>query len=689
MRILGIGVVALWVVVVEAWGQAYTGPVFPTDNIWNTPIDTLPVDGNSAAYIDTIGASRGLHPDFGAGMWNGGPIGIPFITVPGTQPKVRVTFYYPDESDPGPYPIPPNPPIEGGPQSSGDRHILVIDRDHQKLYEVYDAHAKADGSWEAGSGAIFDLNTHVLRPDGWTSADAAGLPIYPGLVRYEEVAAGEIRHAIRFTAPQTRRAYVWPARHHASSLTGAQYPPMGQRFRLKAGFNVSSYSPQMQVILRAMKKYGIILADNGSAWYVSGAPDPRWNDDMLHEIDRVHGSDFEAVYCSSLMLNANSGQVRGGVAGPLPPQNVSATRGAYVDRVAVTWQMPAGALGARLWRGSLADVSNATVAAEGLTAGLYVDTAVEPGMSYFYWLNAQYAAATSALSARAVGYVSAPQAVANDFDGDVQSDEAVYGVADGRWRIRLSGSGATIESILGGGGGWVPAPGDFDGDGKVDLAVYAGGDGVWRVRPSGGGAEYSVTLPSGAVAVPGDYDGDGRCDMATYRVDTGRWEIRPTRAAPPFTGTTFILGGVNRQAVPADFDGDGRIDAAVYDRGTYNWTINFSGGGTSVQNWGGLHSLGVPADYDGDGRADLAVFHTRAGNWTVIESATGLPRSQSGSKKAVLTPVPGDYDGDDTADFSAYLAKQTSWYHRRSSDGGLAGPVVLGGAGLEPVTPWR
>jgi len=285
----------------------YFGPVFPADNIWNMPVDDLPVDPNSTAYINTIGRNTGLHPDFGSGLWQGAPIGIPYVTIPGTQPGVGISFYYPGESDPGPYPIPPNPPIEGGPNSTGDRHILVIDTDHEILYEVYDAYPDGHGGWSAGSGAIFDLNSNDLRPAGWTSADAAGLPIFAGLVRYEEVAAGEIRHAIRFTAPQTRKAYVWPARHHASDLTGAQYPPMGQRFRLKSGFDVSGFGPQTQVILQAMKTYGIILADNGSSWYITGVPDSRWDDDQLHELGSVHGSDFEAVDVSSLMVHPDSG----------------------------------------------------------------------------------------------------------------------------------------------------------------------------------------------------------------------------------------------------------------------------------------------------------------------------------------------------------------------------------------------
>ncbi len=241
-------------------------------------------------------------------MWEGFPIGIPYTSVPGTQPKSTVQFQWPDESDAGPYPIPPNPPIEGDPNGSGDRHILIVDRDACVLYELYAAH-QVGGQWYAGSGAIFDLNSNALRPDTWTSADAAGLPILPGLARYDEVASGEINHALRFTVPQTRRAYVWPARHYASSLTGAQYPPMGQRFRLKSSFVIdNSFSPDAQVILRALKKYGMILADNGSRWYISGAPDPGWDNDVLHELDVVTGDDFEAVDVSSLMVDPNSGQ---------------------------------------------------------------------------------------------------------------------------------------------------------------------------------------------------------------------------------------------------------------------------------------------------------------------------------------------------------------------------------------------
>jgi hypothetical protein len=285
--------------------------VLPANNIWNTPVDQLPVSPSSSTYVTTIGPTKPLHPDFGSGTYNGGPIGIPYITVPGTQTKYPASFTYASESDPGPYATPLNAPIEGGSQSTGDRHVISVDTDNCILYELYNSFPQTS-SWIADSGAIYNLTSDALRPATWTSADAAGLPIFPGLVRWDEVASGEIRHALRFTVPQTQRAYVWPARHYASSLTGAQYPPMGVRFRLKASFDISSFSATNQVILRALKKYGMMIADNGSAWYLSGAPDPNWNNDDLHVLTTITGSAFEAVDVSTLMVDPNSGQAQQG-----------------------------------------------------------------------------------------------------------------------------------------------------------------------------------------------------------------------------------------------------------------------------------------------------------------------------------------------------------------------------------------
>ncbi|RIL12147.1 MAG: hypothetical protein DCC75_00945 [Proteobacteria bacterium] len=275
---------------------------FPDDNPWNQDISGLPVDPNSDALIESIGLNTGLHPDFGT-IWEGAPIGIPYVVVTGAQAKVPVSFYYEDESDAGPYPIPADPPIEGGPESDGDRHILIIDRDNWKLYELFDAR-KVGGAWQAGSGAIFNLSSNDLRPAGWTSADAAGLPIFPGLVRYDEVfEQGEIKHALRFTASRTRRAYVYPARHFASSNTSSDLPPMGMRVRLKSDFDISPFPAPLQVILTALKKYGMFLADNGSNWYISGAPDSRWDDDLLSTIRGVKGRDFEVVEMGEIVTN--------------------------------------------------------------------------------------------------------------------------------------------------------------------------------------------------------------------------------------------------------------------------------------------------------------------------------------------------------------------------------------------------
>ncbi len=276
--------------------------IFPLTDAWRKDISSASLDANSANLIASCGPTKGLHPDFGT-VYGGAPNGIPYVVVHGTQAKVPVSFYYGDESDAGPYPVPPYAPIEGGPSSTGDRHVLVIDGDGWKDYEMFDAHPVNGGaSWTGGSGAIFDMTTGTTRPAGWTSADAAGLPILPGLVRYDEVAIHHaIAHALRFSCAHSRKAYVSPARHSAGSGTSADLPPMGMRVRLKASFDISSYSAANKVILTALKKYGMFLADNGSDMFLSGAPDPRWSDDDLHNLTQVHGSDFEVVQMSGLV----------------------------------------------------------------------------------------------------------------------------------------------------------------------------------------------------------------------------------------------------------------------------------------------------------------------------------------------------------------------------------------------------
>jgi len=293
-------------------------PMFPTDNVWNTRIDGLPVHAQSADFINSIEPTRGLHPDFGAIEWEGAPIGIPFTIVTSAQISVNLTFdaEAAGESDPGPYPIPTNAPVEGNRTEWGDHHILVLEKDHCLLYEVYNysnnAFPNPDGSWEAYSGAVFDLKSHALRPDTWTSADAAGLPILPGLARYDEVAAGEIAHALRFTANCSANYYIWPARHRAQRGTCDTPLPFGLRVRLSSSYTIpDEFSPQTKVLLQAMKTYGLIFADNGSNWYVTGSPNPGWDDEALvDELGQVHGSDLEVVDTSSLFYTADSGQIK-------------------------------------------------------------------------------------------------------------------------------------------------------------------------------------------------------------------------------------------------------------------------------------------------------------------------------------------------------------------------------------------
>lgn len=276
-------------------------PVFPAGNQWNLQVDHLPVHRNSDAIVESIGLDEGLHPDFGSGRWDGAPIGIPYVAVGRDQRKVPISFEYADESDPGPYPIPRDAPVEGGRHSSGDRHVIVVDKARCKLYEVFAAYPESGGDrWRAGSGATWDLRSNDLRPKGWTSADAAGLPILPGLARYSDVKKGSIDHALRFTVSRTRRAYIYPARHYASSATDPDLPAMGQRLRLKAGFDISGFSNQAKIVLRALKRYGMIVADNGSDWYITGSPHRRWNNDALRELGDVLGRNFEVVDTTTL-----------------------------------------------------------------------------------------------------------------------------------------------------------------------------------------------------------------------------------------------------------------------------------------------------------------------------------------------------------------------------------------------------
>ncbi len=306
--------------------------VLPTSNIWNTPVASLPVAANSTQIINFILANGGdnLHPDFGAGLWEGAPIGIPWSLVPSNQAMVPIDFDFfdgwPEESDPGPYPIPPGAPIEGGPSSQGDRHVLTVRQGECRLYELYhswphgtgpedDPPCNEPGGWCGLSGAVYELDSNDLRPAGWTSADAAGLPIFPGLARQGEIAGGELRHALRFTVGVTKTyvnpanpGYIWPARHQAGSSTNPAAPPMGLRLRLKRSWQIpASFDPQVRALLIGLKRYGMMLADNGSNWYISGIPSPSWTEDLVSQFHQVPGSAFEVVDVSSLRLDPDSG----------------------------------------------------------------------------------------------------------------------------------------------------------------------------------------------------------------------------------------------------------------------------------------------------------------------------------------------------------------------------------------------
>jgi len=280
---------------------------FPAANAWNQDISAAAVDSNSSAIIGSIGTGTSVHADFGSGLYSGSKIGIPYVIVDSTQTLVPITFTaYGSESDPGPMPVPSSGPIEGDPQpGTGDRHVLVLSKDNCFLYELYGAYPGSNGSWSADSAAVWDMTATSQRPYTWTSADAAGLPIFPGLVRYDEVAAGKISHALRFTVSQSRAAFVAPATHLASSSTSSSLPPMGARLRLKSSFDISGYSAANQVILKALKQYGMILADNGSSIYISGAPDDRWDNNDLHNLGNLKASDFEVVQMGTIYTSAN------------------------------------------------------------------------------------------------------------------------------------------------------------------------------------------------------------------------------------------------------------------------------------------------------------------------------------------------------------------------------------------------
>jgi uncharacterized protein (TIGR03437 family) len=354
--------------------------MFPANNAWNVDLSAFPVLGNSSSLVASIGVAASLHPDFGT-TYAGAPWGIPFIVVDGSQPYVPIYFTaYGDESDPGPYPVPLDAPVEGGPNSTGDRHVVVFNSSNRFLYELYRGFPQGN-AWNADSAAVFDTTTNGRRPLGWTSADAAGLPILAGLARYEEVECGAIRHALRFTAQRTRKAYIHPASHYASSNTDPNLPAMGQRFRLKATFDTSSFPPQARIVLQALKTYGMMVADNGGNWFISGAPNPNWNDADIDTLKRVHGSDFEAVDTTSIVPPGDN-------IAPVGPSNLALVA-ASSTQIDATWAAANDNLGVAGYRVTVS-VSSSFSNPLPAYAGRYVGNALSttlidlnPSTTYF------------------------------------------------------------------------------------------------------------------------------------------------------------------------------------------------------------------------------------------------------------------------------------------------------------------
>ena len=574
-------------------------PIFPRNNWWNIDISRAPVDPNSASFISFVGTTRRMHPDFG-GQESPGSVaiyGFPYVVVDGAVPKQAVQFRWPRESDGVDratntsvpfYPIPPDAAtqahwIEGGQpgnvdlRSSSDRHLLIVDRDRRHLYELYNVFF--DGTrWHAGSGAFFDLNSNARRPDGWTSADAAGLAILPGLLTYEDVyGPNEITHALRVTVRATN-GYVFPASHQAGSTAGAL--PMGARLRLKASVNLSGFSAPMQKIFRAMQRYGLIVADNGSDLYVSGTFDTRWNNDLLNPaFAAIRGSDFEVVKL-----------------GYQPPAQVPANL-------------------------DLDTRSDLTVFRP--STGEWFTSYSSQGFGYAGWTAYQW------------GWPG-DRPVPADFDGDGRMDLVVYRPSVGTWYVRLSGSQPAYASWVSYQWGWpddVPVSADFDGDGKSDVVVFRPSTATWYVRfssgPSGGWQAYQWGAP-GDVPLSADFDGDSKADLAVYRPSTGEWLVKSSvNNYSDATATTYPWGLAGDQPVAADFDGDGRTDVVVFRPATGTWYLRFSGGEVSYSTWASFQwgwpgDIPLANDLDGDGRADLTVWRPTTAEWFTLYSSSNF-----------------------------------------------------------------
>jgi hypothetical protein len=586
--------------------------IFPANNIWNVPINNLPVHARSDQWVDTIGRNTGFHMDFGSGTWAGGPIGIPYNIVGAGIPKASVSFYYPGESDPGPYPIPSSPLIEYG----SDHHILIVDNSTCTLYELFDA-SYSGGRWHAGSGAIWSLNSNALRPDTWTSADAAGLPILPGLVRYDEILSGQINHAIRFTASNTN-GYIWPARHLTSDNPSApQIPPMGARFRLKASFNVSSYPPAMQVILNAMKTYGIILADNGSNWYISGAPDSGWDNDMLHLLDNLTGNNFEAVDESGLMIDYNSAATGFIISGNV---GVGGATLSYTDATLKTaTSLPDGSYSLAVssnWSGTVTPTHpcyNFTPANKSYnnvtsnqTAQNYTPTfnnapvcAVTVGVfrttnGALYLKNSN----TTGFADIQINYgLGGDYPVVGDWDGNGTTTIGIY--RNGSFYLRNANTIGFADVVFPfGAPGDQPVAGDWNHDGVDTIGVYRNGTFYLRNSNTVGNPDmiFSLGVP-GDVGIAGDWNNDGFDTTGVFRPSNGALYLKNQNT----TGIADIqinYGLPGDKPVTGDWDNNGTDTIGIYRNGSFYLRNSNTIGFADI-----VFDLGIPGD------------HPIAGNW--------------------------------------------------------------------------
>ncbi|HXP87218.1 MAG TPA: Ig-like domain-containing protein [Bryobacteraceae bacterium] len=666
-------------------------PVFPADNIWNARVDQLPVHPSSSTWVTTIGTSKPMHPDFGSGLYQGEPIGIPFITVPGTQTKYPVTFQYASESDPGPYAIPLDAPIEGGSSSTGDRHTIAVDTDNCILYELYAAYPQTS-SWQAGSGVIFTLTSEALRTAGWTSADAAGLPIFPGLVRYDEIAAGAINHAIRFTVPQTQDTYVWPGRHEASSLTGSQYPPMGARFRLKSSFDISTFSPTNQIILKALQRYGMMLADNGSSWYISGAPDARWDNNDLHNLGTILGSNFEAVDVSPLMVDPNTGQAITVTVTPptsAVPVNKKLQFTATVTPIAnqaVTWDVN-GVVG-----------GNATVGFIDSVSGLYTAPAVIPSPAT---VNVH---ATSKAVSAAVGSVtvlvgrvptkvgifrSSGFMVAEDVDGNIAWDPGID------------------RAIFFGVSGDIIIHGDWDGSGTTKLGIYRPGAAMFALDMNGNGVwdpgidRFGFFGTVGDVPLVGDWTGDGKSKIGIFRPTTNLFALDINNDLAYEAGTDKIghFGVSGDLPIVGDWTGDGISKIGIYRPSVSlfaedaNNNLTWDSGIDKSGVFGVPGDQAIIGDWTGDGIAKIGIYRSSTSLWGLdIDNNLAW---DPGTDKAGVFGAPGDLcevgDWDGTGVARAGIFRPSSGLWGLDKNGNLAWDAgidlsgVFGAAGDTPI----